>query len=135
MGVLTGEPDSWASNSWASDSWGPTYPNLQSSKSAIQHLTQNRNSKSVSKPEFRIRFKIRFKIRKQKLKLTTKNDYTINACNMKPHMNMCGPTLLCIYIYLLKKKRETRKANDALVVLAGTRKESLSESTQNSIKN
>ena len=39
-----------------------------------------------------------------------------------------------IYIYLLKKKRETRKANDALVVLAGTRKESLLESTQNFIK-
>ena len=38
-------------------------------------------------------------------------------------------------IYLLKKKWETRKANDALVVLAGTRKESLLESTQKSIKN
>ena len=93
QGVLTGEPDSWAS-----DSWGPTYPNLQSSKSAIQHLIQNRNSKLVSKSEFRIRFKIRFKIRKQKLKLTRNNGYTIIACNRKPHIDMCGRTLIYIYI-------------------------------------
>ena len=52
------------------------------------------------KLEFKISFKIRFKIRKQKLALTRNNGYTRIVCKIKPHMDMCGPTLVYIYIYI-----------------------------------
>ena len=68
------------------------------------------------------------------MKLSRRIKYTEQSTTLDPE---CVSTSkkekhICV---LAKKKRETRKDNNALVVLAGTRKESLPESTQNSIKN
>ena len=43
---------------------------------------------------FKVRFKIRFTIRKQKFKLTRNSSYTKNAYKKRPHMYMCGSTLV-----------------------------------------